>query len=105
MASMEHIDLQAFKASLEQESPPELPIPLLALWHEAKGDWNRAHELVQNDPTRESAWVHAYLHRKEGDLGNARYWYSRANRSPADGSFEAEWEQIAQAMLSPSRAR
>ncbi|MEN3002093.1 MAG: hypothetical protein ABDI19_09675 [Armatimonadota bacterium] len=96
---MERIDLQGFKASLQQEVPPELPVPLLALWYEAKGDWDRAHQLVQNDPTRESAWVHAYLHRKEGDLGNARYWYSRANRPPADGSFEAEWEQIAQTLL------
>jgi hypothetical protein len=96
---MARMDLQAFKASLGQDTPPALPIPLLALWHEAKGDWDRAHQLVQNDPTRESAWVHAYLHRKEGDIGNAHYWYSRAGRPPADGSFETEWEQIAQALL------
>ncbi len=96
---MGRIDLQAFKASLQGEAPPELPTPLLALWYEAKGDWHRAHELVQNDPTRESAWVHAYLHRKEGDLSNARYWYNRANRPPADDAFETEWEQIAQTLL------
>ncbi len=96
---MERLTLQAFKASVQQATPPDLPVPLLALWYEARGDWNRAHELVQNDPTRESAWVHAYLHRKEGDLANARYWYNRASRPPADGDLETEWEQIAQTLL------
>ena len=99
---MVQMDFEAFKASLQQEAPPNLPIPLLALWYEARGDWNEAHRLVQNDPTRESAWVHAYLHRKEGDISNARYWYSRAGRPCVESDFESEWEQIARTLLESS---
>jgi hypothetical protein len=99
LIEMAPMDFEVFKASLQQETPPELPIPLLALWYEARGDWNRAHALVQNDPTRESAWVHAYLHRKEGDIANARYWYNRAGRPYVESDFESEWEEIARMLL------
>lgn len=92
--------LDEFLAGLAKDDPPErLSVPLRALWIEAQGDWDRAHRLVQDDPSREAAWVHAYLHRKEGDLGNARYWYSRAGRAPASGSLEVEWRDIAEALL------
>ncbi len=92
--------LDEFKASLESDTPPDVSVPLLGLWHDARGDWDRAHRAVQDDPSAASAWVHAYLHRKEGDIGNAHYWYRRAGKPPYNGSLESEWEQIAQALLS-----
>ncbi|MFN7017603.1 MAG: hypothetical protein ACK4P5_10690 [Fimbriimonadales bacterium] len=88
-----------FKASLSGDTPPHLPPPLLGLWYDAKGDWDKAHQIVQQDDSADSAWVHAYLHRKEGDLSNAHYWYRRAGKPPFTGSLEREWEQIAQALL------
>ena len=60
----------------------QLTVPARALWYAAKGNWSRAHELVQNDPSRDAAWIHAHLHRVEGDLGNARYWYHQAGKLP-----------------------
>lgn len=81
----------------------ELPAgagPLLeALWHEAHGDWTRAHEIVQALDTPQAAAVHAYLHRREGDPDNARYWYARAGRAPAGGPLDAEWEALAGGFL------
>ncbi|WP_260706204.1 hypothetical protein [Edaphobacter flagellatus] len=73
---------------------------LLALWWDAKGDWNRAHEIAQDVQGRDAAWVHAYLHRKEGDLGNAAYWYRQAGRAVAKDDIAAEWERIAAELLS-----
>lgn len=72
---------------------------LLALWWEARGDWQRAHEIAQDVPGADGAWVHAYLHRKEGDSGNAAYWYRRAVREVASGDLRDEWEQIVGEML------
>ncbi len=72
---------------------------LLALWHDARGDWERAHELVQEEESPEAYWVHAYLHRKEGDRNNAAYWYRQAGQRPADGSLDTEREMIAAALL------
>ncbi len=94
--------LADFRNTTQETDPPAVSIPLQALWYDAKGDWDKAHQLVQDDPTAESAWVHAYLHRKEGDLSNAHYWYRRANKPPFTGTLETEWEQIAQALLSQS---
>jgi hypothetical protein len=79
--------------------PANLPAPLRALWHDAHGDWDRAHALAQDADNEQGAWVHAYLHRKEGDLGNAAYWYGRARQPVAKDSFEEEWERIALALL------
>jgi hypothetical protein len=81
------------------EPPAGLPPPLLALWHEARGDWALAHACVQSDPGSAGAWVHAYLHRREGDASNAAYWYQRANRPAATGPLAAEWAEIARALL------
>ncbi len=81
------------------EPPPGLSHELHALWHDARGDWDRAHETVQDLETPAAAWVHAYLHRKEGDLGNARYWYHRAGKPVFTGSLDAEWDHIAGALL------
>ncbi len=90
----------AFTASITQSAPPDgLPAPLQALWWAAKGDWDRAHKIVQDEDTKEAAWVHAYLHRVEGDLPNARYWYHQATREPANGPLADEWSAIAGALL------
>ena len=69
------------------------------LWQDAAGHWDTAHELAQSDEGPDGAWVHAYLHRKEGDIGNAGYWYRRAGQAPFTGSLEAEWEEIAAVLL------
>jgi hypothetical protein len=72
------------------------------MWLDGAGSWDAAHEAVQDDPSSEAAWVHAYLHRKEGDASNARYWYARAGRTPSSASLEVEWDQIVTALLSSS---
>jgi len=89
-----------FKASLSgAASAPKLDAPLAALWWAAKGQWDEAHKIVQDEATADAAWVHAYLHRVEGDPDNAGYWYRRANKPVAAGSLETEWERIASALL------
>ena len=89
-----------FKTSLTTSTlPPPLPNSLQALWYDGKGDWNRAHDLAQDIHTKEGSWIHAYLHRKEGDLGNAVYWYHRANQPVCKTSLEEEWENIVTALL------
>jgi len=86
----------AFKASLDSEAPPAaLSKALQALWQEAKGDWRAAHKLVQEQADAEGAWVHAYLHRVEGDQANAGYWYRRAAKPHSSASLAEEWEEIA----------
>src|SRR5690242_18778884 len=76
--------MTAFKASLSGASPPsDVVAPLAALWWAGKGDWNKAHAIAQDDDGADAAWVHAYLHRVEGDLGNAGYWYRRAGKPVA----------------------
>jgi hypothetical protein len=89
-----------FKASLSGAAPaPDLDAPLAALWWAAKGNWDEAHKIAQDQETTDAAWVHAYLHRVEGDLGNAGYWYRRAGKPVAAGPLEAEWEQIVFALF------
>lgn len=98
------MDTETFKKSLAQDRPPaDASLALQALWQEGTGDWKGAHERLQDDASAEGAWVHAYLHRKEGDLANAAYWYRRAGQPIASGAFEAEWEEIARALIGPSR--
>jgi hypothetical protein len=82
-----------------KELPHGLGAPLLGLWHLAKGDWHKAHETVQDEETPEAAWVHAHLHRVEGDESNAGYWYRRAGRPHAKNSHDEEWNIIAAALL------
>jgi hypothetical protein len=79
--------------------PADAPALVRALWHDATGDWEGAHRVAQDIETPEGAWVHAYLHRKEGDIGNAGYWYGRAGKPAASGSLDAEWQAIAEALL------
>jgi len=90
--------LDEFKATL-QSTPPKVAPLLLALWYDARGDWEKAHSLAQDVDNPSGAWVHAYLHRKEGDVGNAAYWYRRANQPVATDSLDAEWTRIALALL------
>ena len=75
---------------------------LLALWWDAKGDWNKAHEVAQDVAGPDGAWVHAYLHRKEGNESNAAYWYTRAGRAFCKGDLEGEWKRIVEEMLARS---
>ncbi len=90
-----------FRASLAEDAPPrELSLALAGLWWDAKGDWERGHECAQQDEGPEGSWVHAYLHRKEGDVSNAGYWYSRAGRSRSREAIDAEWGEIAAELLS-----
>ena len=94
------MNVAQFKASLSAAAPtPQLGAPLAALWWAARGDWDQAHRIVQDEETSQAAWVHAYLHRVEGDLGNAGYWYRRTGKPAATGSLEAEWEAIASTLL------
>ena len=94
-----------FKASLSGAAPaPDLAAPLAALWWAAKGNWDQAHGIAQDEAGADGAWVHAYLHRVEGDLGNAGYWYRRAGKPVATDSVEKEWERMVSALLGAGRA-
>lgn len=90
------MDLKTFKESLQTGKIPDgLSVYLQALWHEGRGQWQTSHELVQDVPDKNASWIHAYLHRKEGDTWNADYWYSKAGKKRPAASLEQEWEQIA----------
>ena len=97
--------LDRFVRSLDGDPPPSASTPMLrAVWHGLRGDWDAAHELAQAHDDAEAAWVHAWLHRIEGDLGNADYWYRRANRPSRRGDTREEGLEIARALLaSPSQ--
>lgn len=89
-----------FEASFGRDAPPPgIAVPLAALWWAAHDDWERAHGLVQDEPGQKAAWVHAHLHRLEGDNSNAAYWYRRAGRAPVEDAFAAERKAIATALL------
>jgi hypothetical protein len=91
-----------FKRSLSKPEPPSgLSPALVALWWAGKNDWRKAHKLVMSEDGAECAWVHAYLHRLEGDLDNARYWYRQARRPAADGELADEWAAIVAALMGP----
>lgn len=95
------MDSNEFRLSLAQPAPPDgLNSLLLALWHAGRGDWDKAHALAQDIATRDGAWVHAHLHRQEGDLGNASYWYNRAGRPMTSESIDSEWTALASTLLS-----
>ena len=94
------MDLTTFERSLENAAPPDgLSTPLEALWQGAKGDWEAAHGLAQADKGASGAWVHAYLHRVEGNAANAGYWYRRAGRPRATVPLREEWRAIAQTLM------
>jgi hypothetical protein len=92
--------LTQFRDCLARSKPPAGLAPALAaLWWAGKDEWDKAHRIVMDESGEDSAWVHAYLHRREGDLDNARYWYRRAGRPVASGQLLEEWGTIAQALL------
>jgi hypothetical protein len=94
------VDLMTFEQSLNRTTPPGgLARVVEALWHERRGDWNRAHEIAQNLPGADAAWVHAYLHRREGDQSNAAYWYRQAAKPIMHGALDDEWRSIVEALL------
>jgi hypothetical protein len=94
------MNVTEFQASTAADAPPDgLSLPLQTLWWEAKGDWKRAHACAQDDRTANGALVHAYLHRVEGDLSNAGYWYSRAGRPPSTAPLAAEWSALVSEFL------
>jgi hypothetical protein len=96
---------EQFQTTTTDEAPPPgLSAPLAALWWDAKGNWSRAHGLVDELETTDGMAVHAYLHRKEGSLSNADYWYQRAGRTFRRPSLEDEWATLVQAFLAGTPA-
>jgi hypothetical protein len=93
------MNLATFKASVAKSAPPGVAPALQSLWWAAKGDWDKAHKIVMEEEGADAAWVHAYLHRVEGDLANAGYWYRTAGKPVAKGELDAEWSAIAAEML------
>ena len=100
LQSLSKMTLDEFRESLTVAGPPAgLTHALAGLWWDAKGDWKRAHESAKQDERVEGSWVHAYLHRKEGDQGNAAYWYSRAGKPVCREPLDAEWLAIVRSLL------
>lgn len=93
--------IEEFTATLTQPTPPpELHPILAALWHDAKGDWHAAHGIAQSkEGTREYDRLHAYLHRKEGDASNSRYWYRRCGAEVYNGALQSEWDELVRQWL------
>ena len=94
------MNLESFIESLMADDPPAgLSLYLLSLWYDAKGDWSKAHDVIQNEENKNGSWIHAYLHRKEGDIWNADYWYRRAGKTRPSHSLDDEWKEIASNIL------
>ncbi|MEK6478000.1 hypothetical protein WJR50_10715 [Catalinimonas sp. 4WD22] len=92
--------LEQFKSSIHQDEPIKgLDSTLEAMWYDAKGNWEAAHNIAQDIHTKNGSWIHAYLHRKEGDLFNAKYWYNKAGETIFKGSLDQEWEYIVNSLL------
>ena len=100
LVTVEAMDFDSFISLLTLSQPPaDLSPPLRALWFDRNGKWSKAHEEIQNEGNPQSAAVHAYLHRKEGDMWNARYWYKTAQRRECRSSLELEWELLTRELL------
>ena len=94
------MDLGEFRRTFDDDEPPkQLSRPLRALWHAAHDQWDHAHRLIQTQDDADSCWIHAHLHRIEGDRSNAAYWYARAGRKLPNSDRHAEWEEIVTALL------
>jgi len=94
------MDLEQFKQSLSQDRPPsQVSDHLKALWHDARGNWEQSHNIIQDIDDNNATWIHAYLHRKEGDIWNADYWYSKAGKKRPSVSLQQEWENIVAAII------
>jgi len=90
---------ELFQDSLKLDSPPKVSNELKALWYDAKGDWEKSHDIIQDIDTRDAALIHAYLHRKEGDTWNADYWYNRAGVKRKDWTLQEEWDDLVKQFL------
>ncbi len=90
---------EQFKSSLHSAKPTGLSVYLESLWYDGKGDWEQSHNIIQDIEDENAAWIHAYLHRKEGDTWNADYWYSKAGKKRPSVSLEQEWENIVAALI------
>ena len=90
---------EEFSTSLSGDQPPPLSVYLKALWFDGKNDWDKAHETIQDVEDKTAAWIHAYLHRIEGDVFNAKYWYNRAGKRMPGYGFRQEWEEIVKELL------
>lgn len=90
---------EEFNTTLSNSSPPDVNEYLRALWYDAYGDWEKSHNIIQDIETKEAAHIHAYLHRKEGDVWNADYWYARAGKKRPDVTLEDEWRELINAYL------
>lgn len=87
--------IDAFRSSIANAHPPDGLNPLLlALWYDARNDWDQSHSIVQDIETKDAAWIHAYLHRKEGDNSNAAYWYHRAGKPVYRAALKDEWAEL-----------
>ena len=99
MMDVKELRAAARGAVADAKPPEELGPALRALWHLARDEWDAAHGAAQSDGSRDGSWVHAHLHRVEGDLANAGYWYRRAERPASEATLDEEWEEIAAALL------
>jgi hypothetical protein len=94
------MQFETFQQSIKNAVPPaNLSVYLVAMWYDAHGDWDTAHHMIGDLEDSTACWVHAYLHRKEGDVGNANYWYSKANKKMPAVNLQQEWEIIVQTLL------
>jgi hypothetical protein len=91
--------IEEFKKSLHASLPDGVSVYLESLWYDGKGDWEKSHVIIQDIEDKNAAWIHAYLHRKEGDIGNADYWYSKAGRKRPSVSLQEEWENLVATFL------
>ena len=95
------MNFEEFNQTLSLQEPPgSLSAYMQSLWYDAKGDWEKAHHIIQDINDARAAWIHAYLHRKEGDTGNADYWYHRAGKKRTHETLQQEWETISRVLLS-----
>lgn len=94
------MQVENFISSLSNDTPPpNVSVYLKALWYEKNGDWEKAHDLIQDIPEKTASWIHAYLHRKEGDQWNADYWYAKAGKPSPSVSLDDEWKSMVQELL------
>ena len=97
------MNLEEFKKSLSSSKPPEnIASHLKALWYAGKDDWESSHNIAQDIHDKNGSWIHAYLHRVEGDTFNANYWYNKAGRRMPGYSYQQEWEEISLALMEVS---
>ncbi len=99
MNRLTDLTLEQFLLSLKNDHPPEFSVYLESLWYDKKGNWDKAHQIAQNIPDKGGSWIHAYLHRVEGDEWNSNYWYSRAGKVMPSISLSEEWDSLVKYFL------